>query len=136
MKGWINQKLAVLFLGLMLSLITGSHLLRLSMERDDIWWTPETMLVTLDNSVNRLDVFVKNERLVDLLDGDKLWVDTGDDFVAVTKEDIGFRINNWDMVRASGIPEFVMNTAGLMLGLVVLLYGVIQQFMKKEKSQA
>ncbi|MCX6647268.1 MAG: hypothetical protein NTY09_13060 [bacterium] len=136
MKGWINQKLAVLFLGLMLSLITGSHLLRLSMERDDIWWTPETMLVTLDNSVNRLDVFVKNERLVDLLDGHKLWVDTGDDFVAVTKEDIGFRINNWDMVRASGIPEFVMNTAGLMLGLVVLLYGVIQQFMKKEKSQA
>jgi hypothetical protein len=120
-----------LIAGIILFFVFGGQLLTMFIERDDIWWTPEAMLVSLNDSTDQVDVFVKNERLVDLLDGHKLWIEAGDDLVAVTKEDIGFRLNNWDRLRASKITSFSICSALFLAGIMLFIYGAIPLIRKK-----
>jgi hypothetical protein len=126
MKVRTRPNYGILAGGLILTFVFGTQLLMLYLQRDDIWWTPETKLVNLSDSANRVDVYMKNERLVDLLDGHMLWVGEGDDLVAVSNNDIGFRFNNWDKVQASQIPQYVGNLPGLFIGLIALIYWLVQ----------
>ena len=54
----------------------------------DIWWTPQTMLVPLAQSADRVQVYVRGKPLATVVD----------------PTDVAFRFNNWDRVRAERLP--------------------------------
>lgn len=128
-----NPRNGALIAGIIMFFVFGAQCLTLALQSGEYWWTPESMLVSLEDSADRVDVYVKDERLAETVDGHKLWVETGDDLVAVTREDIGFRLNNWDSIRASQLPRFGILCALFMAGIMLVWYGVIPLFIKGKK---
>jgi len=100
--------------------------------RRDIWWTPVTMKVALDDSRDRVEVFVKEIPLGDLLTEGALVIRAGAEERILNKADVNFRFNNYDNVKASKIPIVASSSAIIMAGLISLIYGLIGLYTKKK----
>ncbi len=135
MKGLRN---GMLIAGMIIFFVYGSHLLTFAMQPDDIWWTPRELMLSLDESRDRVEVFVGDEMLRSLVADGKIFLATDDGMTALGQNDIGFRLNNWDRVRAGRIWDVALNSAIAAVGFALLVGGLVLVFMipRKEKEQA
>ena len=111
-----------LLLGGAFLLVSVGNLGKFYRERRDIWWTPEAMMVRMEDSHERVEVYVRGLRLTDVVSAGRLSISGETDAAPVKPSEIGFRFNNFDRVRAMRIPALLGSTAaaGAAGALVIL----------------
>lgn len=130
-----NPRTAFLIIGIIMFFVFGSHMLTLALQPDDIWWTPRQLMLSVDEAADQVRVFINDEMLADVLDEGRLKLETEEGVVTLSENDIGFRLNNYHKVVASQQWRAGMASAGITLGLVFLVYGLIPFFMRPEKGE-
>ncbi len=94
-------------------------------ERNDIWWTPLTMLVPLGASQDRVAAYVRGNELQDLVGAGRLRLVTDSGPSVLSAADIGFRFNNWDRVRAERAPVVLQYAAAAGAAAAFLLVAFV-----------
>ena len=79
--------------------------------RDDIWWTPRTMLVPVAESGSRVEVYVHGQPFASLLQAGQMQVLKEGQPVVLGPADVGLRFNNSDHVRAERLPTLLLSAA-------------------------
>src|SRR5262245_34061808 len=89
----------------------------------DIWWTPKALMMSLDQGRDRVEVYARGESLSALLDSGQLRVGAGAGSTVLAKSDVGLRLNNWDRVRADGLPVLLGSATmcGVLAALLLLV---------------
>ena len=115
----------LLMFGGIFFLMSALQLVRYLMQPADIWWTPKAMAVPLGQASDRVVVYVDEVSLPDHIKAGRLQLVSDTGARPVREPDVRLRFNNWDRVRAEGIPSLL--TAGITLGIsgVVLLIGLL-----------
>ena len=80
--------------------------------RSDIWWTPQTMLVPLAESKDRVEIYALGKPLATLLQAGQLRVAEDGGLSTLATSDVGLRFNNWDRVRLESLPLLLVYAAG------------------------
>jgi hypothetical protein len=88
--------------------------------RSDIWWTPAPLALSLSESQDRVQIYVRGKRLGDLLEARQLSVKSESGDSPLETHDIGLRFNNWDRTRAARVPTLLLYAA-ICGGAAVLL---------------
>jgi hypothetical protein len=104
-----------------LFLIPALALYRELWTRPDIWWTPPPMAVSLSDSRDRVEVYVRGKPLGALLAAGQLTMTDQAGSSALGANEIGLRFNNWDRVRAARLPMLLLHAASCGGGAVLLL---------------
>jgi hypothetical protein len=104
-----------------LLLIPCLGLYREIVQRDDIWWTPPQLAVSLAESQTRVEIYIRGKSLGALLNAGQLRIadEAGPDGLGAA--DVSFRFNNWDRVRARRLPMLLAYGAAMGAGLVLLI---------------
>ena len=89
--------------------------------RPDIWWTPLAMALSLADSKDRVEIYMRGQPLAGLLDQKRLSITDGAGSRVLRVEDIGLRFNNWDRVRAARLPLLLLYAAACGGGIVLLV---------------
>jgi hypothetical protein len=89
-------------------------------KRADIWWTPPPMMVQLNEATDRVQAYVRGRPLGALVEAGQLRVTDEASASVLAANDIRFRFNNWDRVRAQRIPILLWYAA--MCGAMALLF--------------
>jgi len=88
--------------------------------RSDIWWTPQPLALSLSESADRVQVYVRGKPLASLLDAGQLRLaGTPDSVLSIS--DVRFRLNNWDRVRAQRLPALLVYAAAIGAGALLFL---------------
>jgi len=117
----LRATFAVMILGLFL--IPAISLFRELSKPSDIWWTPPSLMVPLTEAADRVRVYVAGKPLTALVEAGQLRIADGASSSVVAASDIGFRLNNYDRVRAERIPLLLAYAAmcGALTALIVVL---------------
>jgi len=129
-----NPKFAYLLIGLLMLLVFGTNGLMLVMTPDDIWWTPESMALSVDDVSDRVTVLINGQNLNELLEDGKILSVASDRTVELSKADVGFRFNNWDRIKASWLGRASFDSAAVMMALLFIIYGLITSTSAKKDS--
>src|SRR5262245_29487137 len=89
--------------GSLLFLLAASHIVRLSMQSPDIWWTPKPLAVPLAESADRMEVYVRGALLQDELKARRIQVLAAEGSATLEAADVTVRFNNRDRVRAGQV---------------------------------
>ena len=89
--------------------------------RSDIWWTPQTMALSLTETQDRVQIYARGKPLAALLDANQLWIKDKLGSTPLGAREIGLRLNNWDRVRAARLPTLLAYAAACGGGAVLLL---------------
>ncbi len=87
----------------------------------DIWWTPQTMALSLTETQDRVQIYARGKPLGALLDANQLWIKDKLGSTPLGAREIGLRLNNWDRVRAARLPTLLVYAAACGGGVVLLL---------------
>lgn len=98
-------------------LTIGRELLR----RPDIWWTPLDMASSLTGSQDRVEIYAHGRPLTELLAANQLWLRTDTESRPLTAQELRFRFNNADRLRARRLPLLLVDAASCGAGAVLLL---------------
>jgi hypothetical protein len=111
------------FTAMMLALlfIPGVALFTELSRRSDIWWTPPLHLVPLTESADRVVVYLRGRPLDSVVNAGELLIADKGSTSALSAGDVGFRLNNWDRVRAQRIPALLIYAGAIGAGLVMIL---------------
>jgi hypothetical protein len=104
-----------------LLLIPATGLYRELSSRSDIWWTPAPMALSLSESRDRVEIYVRGEPLGALLQARQLSVADGAGPSVVGADEIRLRFNNGDRVRVMRLPMLLTYAASCGGGIVLLL---------------
>lgn len=115
----------MLIFGGVFFLMSALPLVRYFSQPADIWWTPRALASPLADSSDRVEVYVRDVALAELIKTGRIQEQTETGARSVTDSDIRLRFNNWDRTRAGQIPALL--TAGIGLGAsgVLFLFGVL-----------
>jgi hypothetical protein len=94
----------LMILGGSFLLVSVGRLVQFSSERTDIWWTPPGMAVPLNDSHDRVEVYVAGSRLEDEVGAGHVLLSKDSGATPLTADRVSFRFNNRDRVRAMRIP--------------------------------
>ena len=100
------------------------HIVRHLTQASEIWWTPKALSFSLNNVADRVEVYVRGERLEEQIRSGRLQLIGVAGPTIVAAADIRFRFNNWDRVRAQEIPALLASAAFLGASGVGLLLGI------------
>jgi hypothetical protein len=103
-----------------LMLIPATALYRELMTRSDIWWTPRALAVSLPDSKNRVEIYLRGQPLVALVEHEQLSITDGGAPRVVSGQDVKLRFNNWDRIRAERLPLHLIYAAAIGGGIVLL----------------
>jgi len=93
----------------------------------DIWWTPASLALPLQETKQEFRVFLSGEPLQGHLErGSLSATDPNGRSYQVVSEDIRVRLNNWNKVRASHLHSAVLSAFMLGVSVTFLLLGVLQ----------
>ncbi len=97
-------------------------LVRFYYVREDIWWTPMTAPLSLEQSRDKIEVYVRGVPLQNALQSGRVQFTGESGSSSVTTGEIGIRVNNRDRIKAERVPAMVASAAGAgFTGLLVLL---------------
>ncbi len=129
MKKWFNP---VTLIGLFVVAMGLVQLVPKFFEPRDIWWTPRSMALSLQDSRDRVEVFVADKLLRDRVADRSLHLVAEDGTARpVQADDIRLRLNNWDARRADLYWQAMFSAAYLALGVAMLVVGLF--FVPKER---
>src|SRR5262245_29112069 len=89
--------------------------------RSDIWWTPAAMAVSLPDSRDRVEIYVRDQPLAILLEHKQVSVADGAMSRVLSAQEIRLRFNNWDRVRAGRLPLLLIYAAACGAAVVLLV---------------
>lgn len=127
-----NPNFGILIAGIIILFVFGGHLLTVIFQPDDIWWTPIPMKLSVEDSTDRVEVFIKEKSLKDIFKNEKLLLQDDSKTVEITQADISFRFNNHDKMRASQLTKVGIISAMVMASLMLIAYALLT--MKKPKA--
>ena len=120
---------ATIFFG---SFFTGEYL-QITRGDKDIWWTPMSMALPLDQSRTEFELFIKNEILQKHIEkGALLIVGDNGKSVKVKAGDVNVRLNNWHKVKTEKLQYAILTVFFLGASIALLIIGLIQ-FIKTKK---
>jgi hypothetical protein len=101
----------------------------------DIWWTPMSMALPLNETQQEFELYIKDELLQKHLEAGALSVadKTGKSFF-VGSDDIKIRLNNWNKMKSSMLNSAAISAFSLGISLAVLILGVVQFVANKEEK--
>ncbi len=106
-------------------LVSCMQLIRFYYQRDDIWWTPVASPLSLEQSRERVEFYVRGVPLQNAIQSGRLQLVGESGPTAITASDIGIRLNNNDRVKVERLPLIVMSAAGAGFTGLVLLLGLL-----------
>jgi len=117
----VRASFAAMILGLFL--IPAIALYRELSKRPDIWWTPPSLMVPPTEAADRVQVYIGGKPLMVLVGAGQLRIGDSAASGVVAASDIGFRLNNYDRVRAERIPLLLAYAAmcGALTALTLVL---------------
>jgi hypothetical protein len=115
----------LLLFGGIFFLTSCAQLIRFYYQRDDIWWTPVTSPLSLEQSRERVEVYVRGVRLQNALQSGHLQMVGDSGPTSITASDIGIRLNNNDRVRVERLPSMLASAAGAGATGFLLLLGLV-----------
>jgi hypothetical protein len=111
--------------GGLLFLMSALHIVRHCAQPADIWWTPKELGLSLGEASDRVEVYVRGVSLLEQVRSGHLHLVSEAGGRPVTEPEIRLRFNNWDRVRAQGIPVLLGSAVGLGASGVCLLLGIL-----------
>ena len=106
-------------------LVSCVQLIRFYAQRDDIWWTPIASPLSLEQSRERIELYVRGVPLQNALQSGRLQLVGDSGSTSITAADIGIRLNNNDRVKVERLPLVVMSAAGAGFTGLVLMMGLL-----------
>jgi len=91
---------------------------------EENWWTPRSLMLGLSDARDKVVVIINDKRLGAHLEDQTLLVQGGAGPMPVTKEEIGFRINNYDKVRATRYLHAILPACIASFGLTMMIIGL------------
>jgi hypothetical protein len=99
----------------------------------DIWWTPISMALPLNETKQEIELYIKGELLQKHLErGTLIAVGKEGQSSPLVANDVNVRLNNWNKIKASKLNNVTVSSLFLGVSLTLLVMGFIQYF-KKEK---
>jgi len=103
--------------------------------RADIWWTPRSMALALDETDGAFELIIRDARLQQrVADGSLQVVGPDGRAVAVEAGDIAVRLNNWPVARGTFLHAAVFTALMLGVSLTALVAGVIQVVNRRKEG--
>lgn len=120
-----------LFMGLLGILTIGTHfgleLYRAFWGNQDIWWTPRSMQLSIEESKGYLRLFIGGKSLQKhLAEGSLFALDNNNEQYRVVSKDLGIRLNNWYKVKSSILTNALLSGVAFGIVITVLVIGLIQ----------
>jgi hypothetical protein len=101
----------------------------------DIWWTPMSMALPLNETQQEFELYIKGELLQKHLEAGALSVaDKTGKSLLVGSDDIKIRLNNWNKMKSSMLNSAAISAFSLGISLAVLILGVVQYVANKEEK--
>lgn len=95
----------------------------------DIWWTPMSMALTLDQSRPEFELYIHKDSLQKRIEnGTLLMVDDQGKSSKVAANDIKVRLNNWHKVKAEKLQYAIVTAFFLGASIVLLVMGLMRYF--------
>jgi hypothetical protein len=135
MKNKIN---ALLIIGIIGTAVFGSHFGvqygRAVWGNQDIWWTPMSLALSLDETDQDFRLFISGDSLQELLaQGSLTALDSDSQPYQLVPEDVQVRLNNWHKVKADFLHSAVFSGILLGVSLTCLILGV-GEFIRRRKE--
>ncbi len=130
-----NPRAGLLIAGMIMFFVFGSHLLEFALQSDDIWWTPASMMESIDENRDRVEIFVQDISIQEALADSALLLKTDTGTVELKSDDIGLRMNNRDRVRSWKIPYVATESALFTAAIFMIVIGVIPIFAKRREDK-
>ena len=115
----LTRKFLLIFGGIFF-LMSALQIVRFFNQPADIWWTPKTLSVPLADASDWVEVYVRDVALHEQIKAGRVQLLTDNATAPVTESDIRLRFNNWDRIRAEGIPALL--GAGIVLGASAVFF--------------
>jgi hypothetical protein len=111
----------------MIMVFTGAgHLLTAFLTPAEDWWTPRSLALTPEESRDRVRVLVSGTPLAEHLEAGTLKVAAaGESPRPLTAEEVRFRFNNWDRVRADLYFQAIFSASYTTAGVLLLAVGLL-----------
>ncbi len=135
MKSKIN---ALFIIGIIGISVFGSHFGvqygRAVWGNKDIWWTPMSMALPIEETVQDFQIFIGGNLLQEHLEQRSLTVrDANSRTYQVVSEDIKVRLNNWHEVKTDFLHSAVFSGILLGISLACLILG-LAEFIRNRRS--
>ncbi len=116
------------------SFFAGEYLAATSANQD-IWWTPMTMALSLDQSRAEFELYVRGDLLQKRVETGTVWLmDKQGKLSKVTAEDVKIRFNNRYKVKAEKLHKAVFTAFMSGISIALLVTGLVRFFKDKRKS--
>ncbi len=134
----MNRKMnGLLIIGLTATVFFGSFFasdyLEATRGSQDIWWTPMSMALSLDQSRPEFELYIKKDMLQKHIEKGRLLIaDEQGKQAQVAADDIKVRLNNWHKVKADKMQYAIVTAFFLGASIVVMFMGLIRYFTDKK----
>ncbi len=133
-----NRMNALLLIGIIGMAVIGSHFGvtygRAVWGNKDIWWTPMSLALPLEDTSHDFRLFLGGEPLLEHVERGTLTVlDANGQPYQVSSEDIRVRLNNWPEVKADFLHSAVFSGILLGISLTCLILG-LTEFIRSRKQ--
>ena len=100
----------------------------------NIWWTPLTMQLPIEDSRDNFELFISKKTLQKhLADGTLFALDNNGEQYRIVSKDITIRLNNWNKVRSSILENAIISGVAFGIVITVLVIGLIQVCRRKKR---
>ena len=100
----------------------------------EIWWTPRSMALSLEETSDRFRLFIDGKPLQEHLADNSLAVaDEAGASRVVAPEDVRVRLNNWHQMRANFFMSALPGAFGLGVSITCLVLGLIHRRQRKNE---
>ncbi|MBD3263824.1 MAG: hypothetical protein GF375_01825 [Candidatus Omnitrophica bacterium] len=127
-----------LLAGIIITAIFASHLIsdliQVYKGAKNIWWTPKTMMLSLDDTENEFRIFISGKPLSRHLEEGLFAKDNEGKTYRVVAEDVGVRLNNWCNRKVSMLQKALWSAFGAGFGIALLIAGLNLKFFLKKKT--
>jgi len=131
----------LLFIGLIGFFTIGSQffadVLSVFYGNQDIYWTPRSMKLPIEETNNDFQVFISDKPLKKhLAENTLLAVDQSGKSYPVVSKDVSVRLNNWNKTKSRMLTKAVFTGFGFGIALTCLIIGFIQILIERKKKRA
>ncbi len=103
----------------------------------EIWWTPKTMALPINDTKNDFELFLNDELLQDHLKrGSLSATDRNGQPMPVVSDDIVVRLNNWHKTKVSFLHTAVYMALLLGASLMSQVIGIVQMLVEKNANKS
>ena len=114
-----------LLFGVIFFLMSVLHLSRFFLQPSDIWWTPNSLRVSLRDSRDRTEIYVAGVLLQEQLKAGRLLLRDEQGTTRVDETAVTLRFNNWDRVRSQQASVLLSFAAGAGAAGATLLFAAL-----------